>query len=144
MTVARADGERSPEHHNMLLRIRYNSVEMVTSVTFCNIRDARILDHVSIEALPERAMSADPAKDQRIALTATTAQRCSADVGATTMHFVQQRECQAIARCANGVSQRNGSAVDVHHVIADAKVGHARQSDRRKGFVDLEQSDLIE
>ena len=61
------------------------------------------------------------------AQTARAADRLHGEGGIAPLQFVEQRRHDARPAGAQGMTQRNGAAIDVQKVVADAKLPHPDQ-----------------
>src|SRR4051812_44762223 len=84
------------------------------------------------------------AQDGGVALAAAAAQRGRAEPAAAPAQLERQRERDPRTGHADRVAERDGAAVHVDDVVADAEVGHRRQPDRGERLVELEQRDVGE
>src|SRR5580765_2489320 len=76
--------------------------------------------------------------------TAADTQRSEAAPCLTPSHLVQQRDDDARTRAADGVPERDGSAVYVDTRGVDRQIAKDREDLRRKGFVQLDEVKILE
>ena len=50
----------------------------------------------------------------------------------------EQRDKDARARCADGMAERAGTAVDIDLLVREAQIAHGRHGDYGEGFIDFE------
>src|SRR5262245_9962273 len=81
--------------------------------------------------------------DDRVALTATRADRRDADAATAATELVDERADDAGARSADRVAERDRPAVDVDVVLFDAEHAHRVEGDRGEGLVDLPEVDVL-
>ena len=87
---------------------------------------------------------AEPLHDHGHALAAADAHRLEAEGLAAVLEAVEQRGHDAGARLTEGVAERDGAAVDVELVPADAEVLGRGDHLGREGLVDLDQVDVVD
>ena len=90
---------------------------------------------------PGRLGAGDP-DEQGIALPAAAAQGRGTDASAATLQLEGQVENDAGTRHADGMAQRDGTAVDIDDVIGDLERAHGHDADCGEGLVELEQVDV--
>src|SRR5204863_3945627 len=78
-------------------------------------------------------------QDDRVALTPARADRRAAQPAAAAAQLEHQAAEDARARSADGVTQRDGAAVDVDALFIDAEHANRVQRHRSEGLVDLPQ-----
>src|SRR3970040_1645087 len=81
---------------------------------------------------------------ERDALPAPDAQRHDPALQAVAPHGMQQARRQHGAGGANRVAVRDGAALDVHDVFAQAQLAQAGKRDRGEGLVDLDALDVAD
>ena len=54
----------------------------------------------------------------------------------------KQRDDDARARCADGMAERAGAAMDVDFVVRQIEIAHRRHGDNGEGLVDFEEIDF--
>src|SRR3954454_24860886 len=89
------------------------------------------------------ACSLEGADDRGVALAATAAERGGADPTAAATELVDERQNDARARHADGVTECDRATVDVHDVVGDAEVLHRRDTNGRERFVQFEEVDVL-
>src|SRR5256714_192869 len=87
------------------------------------------------------ALGLDP-QDYRVALAPARADRCAAQPAAAAAQLEHEAAEDARARGADGVSQRDGPAVDVDALLVDAQHADRVQGHRGEGLVDLPEVDV--
>ena len=76
---------------------------------------------------------------ERNAHAAADAERGKALFGAAPLHFVQKRDKDAGARCADRMADRDRAAIDIHDRRIPAHVLVDGQGLRREGFIRLDE-----
>src|SRR5436190_5747301 len=74
---------------------------------------------------------------------AADAQRREALFGVTLLHFVEQRDENARARCADRMTERDGTAIDVDLIGVPAEVAVDGAGLRREGLVGLDEVEIL-
>src|ERR1700712_1117115 len=78
-------------------------------------------------------------KNQRVALTAAAAERGNAGAAPTPLQLQGQVQGNSCAGHSDWVAERDGAAIDVDDVLAQAKRPRRGDADGSEGLVDLHQ-----
>src|SRR6478672_624210 len=100
--------------------------------------------HSTTISWPELVPRSDQLDDRRDAHAAADAERGEAALLVATGELVDEGAEDHRAGGAEGVAHRDGPAVDVGDVVADAQVAHEAHRDGGERLVDLEEVDVLD